>query len=241
MKPEPLSIGTAVGDGKRRGWRRWRLFPLVRHLSDRLSPVLLRLPVTPNQVTAASLVAGLLGAACFAVGGQGPALTGAALLIVSYVLDNCDGDIARAKKLSSRHGRYFDSVADWLVDAAFFAGLGIGVAADRGEALWLWLGLAATAGATISYVMELRHDLRQAVAARGGQTTCDTALDATPPADLKEAAVYVYRELARADFCFIVLILAAVDLVWVLLPLGAIGAQVYWLTSLVVGWRRFHV
>ena len=106
--------------------RLWRLFPLVRHLSDRLTPLLLRLPVTPNQVTAVSLAAGLAGAACFALGGRPAALAGTALLIVCYVLDNCDGDIARAKNLSSRFGHYFDSVADWLVDAVFFISLGYG-------------------------------------------------------------------------------------------------------------------
>jgi len=37
----------------------WRIFPLVRHLSNLLSPVLIKLPVTPNQVTAASLACGL--------------------------------------------------------------------------------------------------------------------------------------------------------------------------------------
>ena len=35
--------------------------------------------------------------------------------------------------------------ADWLVDGAFFAGLGYGTWVARGDILWFWLGLAATA------------------------------------------------------------------------------------------------
>jgi hypothetical protein len=35
--------------------------------------------------------------------------------------------------------------------------------------------------------------------------------------------------------------LAAFDVLWVLLPAGAIGAQVYWLTALVKRAREFHV
>lgn len=222
--------------------RRRRLFPLVRHVSDRLTPLLLRLPVTPNQVTAASLAAGLAGAACFAQGGRGLALAGAALIIVSYILDNCDGDIARAKNLSSRSGHYFDSVADWLVDTAFFIGLGFGSTVERGEALWLWLGLAAAAGATISFVLELRHDLRTGHVTHGDAAApADAAQGEALPVNRKEAVIYVFRELGRADFCFLVLILAAFDVTWILLPVGAVGAQVYWLTSLAVGWRRFHV
>jgi phosphatidylglycerophosphate synthase len=223
--------------------RLWRLFPLVRHLSDRLTPLLLRLPVTPNQVTAVSLAAGLAGAACFARGDRLTALAGAVLLIVCYILDNCDGDIARAKKLSSRFGHFFDSIADWLVDAAFFVSLGYGASVAFQGALWLWLGLATAAGATISYGLELRHDLasRRAIEAGAAAASPDAADVQGLPTNRKEAAVYIFRELFRADFCFLVLILAAMDVTWILLPAGAIGAQVYWMTSLFVGWRRFHV
>lgn len=243
MNPDDAPAGAvaARGDAPDRG-RWWRLFPLTRHLSGRLTPVLLRLPVTPNQITAASLAAGLAGAACFAEGGRGLAFAGAGLMIVSYVLDNCDGDVARAKNLSSRFGHYFDSVVDWLVDSAFFAALGIGVATRFGDRLWMWLGLAAAAGATISYILELRHDLGVMRAAGDGRTaTVGPALGENLPANWKEAAVYILRELSRADFCFLVLALAIGDFLWILLPMGAIGAQVYWLMSLVVGWRRFHV
>jgi phosphatidylglycerophosphate synthase len=234
-----VSAGTTGNDDSA---RLWRLFPLVRHLSDQLTPLLLRLPVTPNQVTAISLAAGLAGAACFAVGERPAALAGAALLIVCYILDNCDGDIARAKNLSSRFGHYFDSVADWLVDAAFFISLGYGASVALHGAFWLWLGLATAAGATISYGLELKHDLGARRAAHAGAAASpDAAQDQTLPTNRKEAAVYVFRELFRADFCFLVLILAALNATWILLPAGAIGAQVYWLTSLVVGWRRFHV
>ena len=63
-------------------------FPLIRHLSYRVTPLFMRLPVTPNQLTAASLVAGLWSAACFARGEWGWAVAGALLLLVCYALDN---------------------------------------------------------------------------------------------------------------------------------------------------------
>lgn len=157
-------------------------------------------------------------------------------MVTCYILDNCDGDIARAKNLGSRFGHYFDSVADWLVDTTFFLCLGIGASIERDESIWLWLGIVTAAGATISYILELRHDLaiaRDAVPAPANAGTL--------PTTLAEALVYIFRELTRADFCFIILILAVYDVTWVLLPLGAAGAQAYWLTSLFVSWRRFHV
>ena len=56
-----------------------------------------------------------------------------------------------------------------------------------------------------------------------------------------EWGVFVFRELFRADFCFIVLALTLVDLTWLLLPAGAVGSQVYWATQLVEGADEFHV
>ena len=53
--------------------------------------------------------------------------------------------------------------------------------------------------------------------------------------------IYFYRELSRADFCFLVLLLALLGGLWVLLPAGAIGAQIYWMTQFVRGARQFHV
>jgi len=123
-----------------------RTFPLVRHLSYRLTPALVRLPVTANQITAASLVAGLGCAWCYMQGGRVWALGGSALFILCYVLDNCDGEIARLKGLQSDFGMRLDSFADWLVHTAFFIALGIGIGKESGEDLWLWLGWLAAAG-----------------------------------------------------------------------------------------------
>jgi hypothetical protein len=53
--------------------------------------------------------------------------------------------------------------------------------------------------------------------------------------------VFAFRELTRADFCFIVLALVLFDVVWVLLPAAAVGAQVYWLTRFSGGAGDYRV
>ena len=53
-----------------------RVLPLIRWVSRHLTPVLARLPVTANQVTAASLVAGPAASAFVAVGGRPASLRG---------------------------------------------------------------------------------------------------------------------------------------------------------------------
>ena len=219
------------------------LFPLVRHISNAVSTGLVRTPVTPNQITAASILLGLASAAVLLLDTREGDIACGVLLTISYVLDNCDGDVARAKKLSSKFGAFFDTFGDWLVHAVLFACLGVAAYERTGTILWLWCGIAASAGSTINYAIGLINDLRA---------------DAAPPPDFNPAdegefkrpaqtdsvgkwLAFAFRELARADFCFIVLVLAAFDWLAYLLPFAAIGSQVYWIMFFIVRNERYHV
>ena len=51
--------------------------------------------------------------------------------------------------------------------------------------------------------------------------------DARKQEDVTNWLIYIFHKLSRADFCLIVLGLALFDVLWILLPLGAIGAQAY--------------
>jgi len=213
-------------------------FPMIRHLSARLTPLLVRLPVTPNQVTAVSILLGLAAVGCFAVGSWPAALAGAVLFVVSYVLDNCDGEVARIKGLSSRFGMLLDTFGDWLVHTLLFAGMGVGVWRQTGEMIWVWLGVAAGVGSSINGAIGLWREMHHAEPAAESDTSPDyTAM----PQPWKDRVLFAFRELSRADFCFIVLALALFDVLWFLVPAGAIGAQVYWITAFVKGVDRFHV
>ena len=129
------------------------MFPLVRHLSNKTTAILLKSPLTPNQLTSLSLVSGLAAAFLYSLASYGYGIIAGALLLVSYVLDNCDGEIARSKGLTSEFGRKFDDVSDWWVHAAVFIGIGFGVEAQSGNSIWWWFGLAAGLGATINYAV----------------------------------------------------------------------------------------
>jgi len=213
-----------------------RAFPLVRHLSVPLSRALVRLPVTPNQITSLSLACALGGAWCFADPGYGLQLTGALLFLAFYVLDNCDGEIARAKGLSTRFGLYYDTFVDWVGHAALFVGLGAGAAASWGSRWWFWLGVAGAAGGTINYFLGLAMDLKA-----GGAKDTASAPPRTGKPRLIDTLGYVLRELTRADFCFILLVLALAGWAWALLPAAALGAQAYWLAAFIKGVREHHV
>ena len=222
-------------------------FPLVRHLSARLTPMLARLPVTANQITLASLLFGLGASGCMALASWPAAIVGGVFLVVSYVLDNCDGEIARLKGQSSEFGRRFDNFVDWAVHTAFFAALGWGSEMATGEKVWLWLGAIAAAGSTINYVIGTLAEERVAVRRLRMENPSvppvhDIAASTDPrPERWWQWITFAFRELSRADFCFIVLVLAAFDLTWVLLPLGAVGAHAFWIAHLLPDARKYHV
>ena len=216
------------------------LLPLIRHLSVRVTPLLARLPFSANQITAASLLFGLACAWCMGQGGRWWAVLGGVFLLVDYVLDNCDGEIARLKGQTSEFGKFFDSFVDWVVHACFFAALGIGVAAATGGTLWLWLGWIAAAGSTINYFAGFFFDAHDRARGKAESGIRVAPQDAGKPATRTEWLVFAFRELARSDFCFLVLFLAAFDATWILLPAGAIGAQVYWASQFVDRAREFH-
>lgn len=222
------------------------VFPLVRHISARVTPLFYRSPLSANQVSFLSLLLGLGASWSVGQGSYGMEVLGGALLVTCYVLDNCDGEIARLKGQCSEFGRRLDNFVDWAVHTAFFAALGWGMTQTNGQQVWLWLGGIAATGSTINYVIGTIAEEREAaerreVAAAGGDEAKSEAPPAKRPETLRQWIMFAFRKLSRADFCFIVMGLAVFGGTWILLPFGAIGAQAFWAVHLAPGAREYHV
>ena len=82
---------------------------------------LLPLRVPPPAVVLANAACGLAGAAAIV---RGNLVAGALLLQAKTLLDNADGQLARAGGRTSVLGRYLDSESDLLVNAAVLAAIG---------------------------------------------------------------------------------------------------------------------
>jgi phosphatidylglycerophosphate synthase len=94
---------------------------IFRPLAHLLVLVLLPLRVPPPAVV---LTATTVGAAAAYSVDRGHLVVAALLLQLKTVLDNADGQLARASGRASVLGRYLDSESDLLVDALLFAALG---------------------------------------------------------------------------------------------------------------------
>ena len=138
--------------------------PWDQRLARVLVRPLARTPVTPNHLTAASLLLALAGAGLFASGDAAAADWGAGLFVLARFLDHFDGELARLTGTSSRFGYYFDYVAGAISYAALFAGMGVGLSGGALGGWALLLGAAGAASALISLFLNLDLDKRTELA-----------------------------------------------------------------------------
>lgn len=123
---------------------------LNRYLSRPVARALARTPVTPNQVSFAALGVAAGSFVCFALGLP---VAGAILAQVSSVVDGVDGDLARAKGMTSAFGGFMDSILDRYADGLILLGLTLWAASAASGAAYVWaVGFAALMGSfTVTY------------------------------------------------------------------------------------------
>lgn len=117
--------------------------------------------LTPNQITTASLITALIAAGCAATGERGGYIAAGVLLLVSFVLDCVDGQVARYALQYSTMGAWLDATFDRAKEYSFYAGLALG-AARNGDDVWA-LALGAMILMTCRHVVdfafnEANHD-----------------------------------------------------------------------------------
>ncbi|MET9918227.1 DUF5941 domain-containing protein [Streptomyces sp. NPDC006435] len=133
--------------------------------------------LTPNQVTTASLLTALIAAGCAATGTRGGYVAAGVLLLLSFVLDCTDGQLARYSLQYSTMGAWLDATFDRAKEYAYYAGLALG-AARGGDDVWA-LALGAMVLQACRHVIdfsfnEANHD---AVANSSPTAALSTKLD----------------------------------------------------------------
>ncbi|XVQ12106.1 CDP-alcohol phosphatidyltransferase family protein [Spirillospora sp. CA-255316] len=124
----------------------WWTVLLVDPLAIRLTRSLAsRTPVTPGQLTVAAFAPGLGAAGCFVQGTPGWLALGALLYHVGFVLDCCDGKLARLKGAGSPFGAWLDFMLDRVRDGACALALAHGLYTATGQAAYWGMGCAILA------------------------------------------------------------------------------------------------
>ena len=196
---------------------------------------LLPLPVTPSQITLASIVVGLAGAAGLASVSYAGRIAGVLALIVSIVLDCVDGEVARARYEQSAAGARLDVTGDYVVNLATFLGLGLGLSRQGLPPAGLWAVLLLVGGVATAMATMHRFFVQPSLTrGRDLHWAGDAgSLRGTPFAEVVE-------KLASRDYTYLLLLGAlAGHLEWFLY--AAAGGS--WLFVLAVVWcwayRRF--
>ena len=101
-----------------------------------LTWLLLKTRITPNKVTAASMLSELI-CACFYASGH--FLVGSFFYFMAHVFDCTDGNLARAKEIFSPFGRWFDFIGDRIGEVFIFLGICVYFYTTKDSYLWIIL------------------------------------------------------------------------------------------------------
>jgi hypothetical protein len=122
---------------------------LLRPIAGIIVWALYYTPITPNQVTIVSILSGIIGAIFYLKGTVSAFAVAGLLVILKDILDSADGQLARAKQLQSRAGRFLDSIGDFVVDAAVFGSIGWTLYKLNDNWLMLFLALLGLIGISL--------------------------------------------------------------------------------------------
>lgn len=114
------------------------------HASLVITKVFVDLGLSPNYASIGFLVSGLIGAA-LQVGAGAWAFAGALALVLYYVLDCVDGEVARWQKVVNVQWGYYDYLFHMLIKPLAFFGIGLGLWQELGSS---WPLCAAFCAAT---------------------------------------------------------------------------------------------
>ncbi|MBD3313085.1 hypothetical protein GF345_01450 [Candidatus Woesearchaeota archaeon] len=197
---------------------------IYRGISRKISPLISRAPLTPNQISVISLLFIIAGSVLVGFGEYMKVLIGAAIIQIGMLLDFVDGDVARIRGMSSLFGNWLDCVLDRAGDLAVLIGLIIGVA-NNPQYLSEWfeyVGIADPLPAILTAGI-LLIGLRFAV----DSTYAYTLLYAPGSVRIyKETKKSLLMEIvfSRVTFIYFLIFIAAI---FNLLPLYFIGLVIY--------------
>ncbi|HEX2695148.1 MAG TPA: CDP-alcohol phosphatidyltransferase family protein, partial [Acidobacteriota bacterium] len=134
-----------------------------RYISTFLTGLLLKLDVTPMQISVVVLAVGLLSGWLEGRGGYRYAFLGALLFELASIIDGCDGENARLTFRGSKLGGTFDIAGDAATFIFFFLNLPIGLYRSTRNDLWLVLGAVSFLSMFLFYLQMGKYTKRTGI------------------------------------------------------------------------------
>ena len=208
-----------------------------RRMSLPISLLLIRTPITANQISVVLVALGLYSGWLFSLGHYWTGVFGGMISLAASILDGSDGEIARLKYQESALGCWIETFGDYWYYVATFIGLTAGAIRQTGWEVFYWLGVIALTGTLLSFLLLVW--LRSRITAGRPEK-----LHAIARARFKAHPTWWSRVVWRVSFVatraampYGILALALVYALPGVVILAAIGANVYWI-SLVLKLRQ---
>jgi phosphatidylglycerophosphate synthase len=139
------SSASPPAPGRPREIEAWTNVHLVHPVSRAVVNLLLATPVTPNQVSLASVACAAGAAACYLLlAWPWAAFAGLTCQFAWHVLDGADGDLARRSGRASPLGELIDGVCDHLSQVLIYVAF-VYILQRQGWGSWAWV-IASVAG-----------------------------------------------------------------------------------------------
>jgi len=203
----------------RKNSEHWVADVYLRDLSPYLTRLLLRTPITANQVTWLMIATGASAGLVLLIPGLPGALLAAVLGQLQMLWDCCDGEVARWRQTSSPQGVFLDRVGHYTTEGLIPVALGLRAAGfpDQG---WLgtpWPFLGALLGIMVLYNKALNDMVHVSRAYNDLPKLADRADVGVPRASglarLRSLARFVpfHRSYHSVELTLLILVAAIVD------------------------------
>jgi phosphatidylglycerophosphate synthase len=208
-----------------------RLGRFNRRMSIPVSVALIRWSrFSPHAMTVLIMILGLYAGWLFSHGNYATGLLAALLSLIASILDGCDGELARLQYKESAFGCWLDTLGDYTYYLAIFTGLTIGTVRQTGWLGFWWIGGALLVGSLLTFALLIL--LRDRIT-RGRPERLRSTTKAHFYATGKPWARYVVQLstcATRATMPYGILAFAIAGVLPAVLVIGAIGAQIYWIS-----------
>lgn len=200
-----------------------------RYVSLFISNILVRTPLTANQITFFVTLIGIASGIFAAGNSYSHMALGAVLFKLTSILDGVDGEVAKLKYTASKMGAWLDTIGDNLTYITFFLGLSWGTYV-RGI-IPGWFALLPVSGIVLIMLVMFTHLVRN--------TESGSLLAIQDQIQNKKGQSFFARIIAklqlimkRDSFALVFLILALCDLPQVILLLITLFAHGGWIVVL---------
>ncbi|MFH1593041.1 MAG: CDP-alcohol phosphatidyltransferase family protein [Candidatus Woesearchaeota archaeon] len=119
---------------------------VFRFLGFNIALLLFKTRITPNQVTILKFLLTIPAAYLFYLSGHLNLILGAAILLISFILDYADGSLARLRKTQSTMGYWIDHATDEVSKFLLFFAITLGLYNKLGDFMvWIFGFLSISA------------------------------------------------------------------------------------------------